>query len=44
MGKDQRAARVAAVARANEWTAKQGERLGVTNAEVLDAVKRGWLS
>ena len=44
LGKDQRVARVAAVARANEWTTRQAERLGVTNAEVLDVVKRGWLS
>ena len=44
MGKDQRAAQKAMVAKANEWTAKQAERLGVMYAEVLDAVKRGWLS
>ena len=40
----ERIARVAAVAKADAWTAEQAERLGVTNAEVLDAVKRGWLS
>ena len=43
LGKDQRAARVAAVAKADAWTTRQAERLGVTSAEIIDAVARGWL-
>ncbi len=44
VGRDQEATRKEAIARANEWTVRQAERLGVMYAEVLDAVKRGWLS
>lgn len=32
----------AAVAEAEEWTAKQAERLGVSFEDVMPAVKRGW--
>lgn len=43
VGRDQKQARKAAVAKATAWTEGQAARLG-TNADcILEAVKRGWL-
>ncbi len=43
VGRDQEAARKAAVAKANAWTLGQAARLEVMPKEILAAVSRGWL-
>ena len=44
VGRDQAQQRKSAIEKANEWTAEQATRLGIEPREILDAVRRGWLS
>jgi len=43
LGKDQEAARKAAVQKANAWTLGQAARLEVMPKEILATIRRGWL-